>query len=124
MSEILKGNRAVKISSGPLSVKEANYLYTPEVFTFSGMLRFCESHVKEVSFANNLDLLEYKSLFDYKCKKYEKLYFSALRTRMREYIHDQQIHEFSGNYEGIYHPYNPYLQKYNGAYLRNYQLFD
>ena len=124
MSEILKGNKAVKVKAGLLSQFENEYFATPEIYTFSGILNFCESHLRQVSAANNLDVLEYKALFDFKCKKYEKLYFSALRTRMREFIHDEQIHDYSSNYDGIYHPYNPYLQKYNGAYLRNYQSFD
>jgi hypothetical protein len=125
MSDILKGNRAVKVPASILNEDEAMALYSKETFTFYNMLGFCEQHLKEIASAKNIDLLEYQALFDFKCKKYEKLYFSALRSKMREKIYFDQIKEFSSNYsDGIFHPYNPFLQKYNGAYLRNYQLFD
>ncbi len=125
MSDLLNGNRAVKIKSGPLTQLESLALYSKELFTYFNMLGYCESHIKNFASVNNIDLLEYQSLYEFNCRKYEKLFYSSLRTRMREKIYNDQINEFSANYsDGIYHPYNPYLQKYNGAYLRTYQLFD
>ena len=125
MSDLLKGNRAVKVPAGLLNEHLFLALDSKETYTFYNMVGFCEDHLKEVAAAKNIDLLEYQALFDFKCKKYEKLFFAAIRGKMREKIYYDQIKEFSSNYsDGIYHPYNPFLQKYNGAYLRNYQLFD
>ena len=124
MSDILKGNRAVKINSGRLTESEAAAVFSKESYTFYNMLGFCEAHIQGMAQSKNIDILEFQALFDYKCKKYEKLFFASLRTRMREKMYQDQIKDFSGNYDGIYHPYNPYLQKYNGEYLRTYQLFD
>ena len=124
MSNTLKGSRAVKINADILTQEETAHLHTKESFTYYNMLGFCEAHIQSLAQAKNIDIMEYQALFNEKCKKYEKLFYASLRTRMREKLYDDQAKEFSGNYQGIYHPYNPYLQKYNGAYLRSYQLFN
>lgn len=124
MSDILKGNKAVKVNAGVLSQEENEQLFSKETFTYWNMLGFCESHLQSLASSKNIDILEYQTLFNDKCLKYEKLFFSAMRTKMREKLYDDQEKEFTSNYQGIYHPYNPYLQKYNGAYLRSYQLYE
>lgn len=124
MSDILKGNRATKINADVLTQEETAQLFSKESFTFYSMLGFCENHIQSLARSKNIDILEYQTLFNSKCRKYEKLFYGSLRTLMRQKIYNDQVKEFSANYQGIYHPYNPYLQKYNGAYLRSYQLFD
>jgi hypothetical protein len=124
MSDILKGNKAVKVNAGILSKEENEQLFSKETFTYWNMLGFCELHLQSLASSKNIDILEYQTLFNDKCLKYEKLFFSAMRTKMREKLYDDQEKEFTSNYQGIYHPYNPYLQKYNGAYLRSYQQYE
>lgn len=123
MSDILKGNRAVKISSDVLTNAESDQLYSKEGYVYYHMLGYCQGYLTELAQSESIDVLEYNTLFNQKCAKYEKLFYASIRSRMREKMHNDQIKEFSSNYEGIFHPYNPYLQKYTGAYLRNYQLF-
>jgi hypothetical protein len=118
------GNRAVKVTSGILTDNEQNALFSREGFIYWSMLNTCDGDLRELSQTKNIDVLEYNTLFSQKCARYEKLFYGALRSKMREKMYDDQIKEFSTNYDGIYHPYNPYLQKYNGDYLRTYQLFD
>ena len=120
----LKGNRAVKITGDILSHQESEQLYSKETFIYYNMLNFCDAHIQALAQSKNIDILEYQSLFNSKCRKYEKLFYASLRSGMRQKLYNDQAKEFSGNYQGIYHPYNPYLQKYNGAYLKTYQLFD
>lgn len=120
----LNGKRAVKISADALSYDEQKALFSQEGFVYWTALNFCQSHFEEMAATKNLDMLEYNTLFNQKCHKYEKLFYGALRMKMREKMYNDQVKEFSGNYEGIYHPYNPYLQRYTGAYLKSYQLFD
>lgn len=120
----LKGNRAVKIPAGPLSNSEAIAINTRDVFVYYNMLNTCEGKLRELSDSKNIDIVEFNHLFGLKCQKYEKLFYNAMRTRFREKMYHDQIKEFNGNYQGVYHPYNPYMQKYHGEYLRSYQLFD
>lgn len=124
MSNILKGNKAVKIPSENLSRQEADGIFSREGYIYLNMLQICQTQIEDLSFSKNIDILEYNALFNQRCGRYEKLFYHALRTKMREKLYNDQIKEFNGNYQGIYHPYNPYLQKYNGEYLRSYQLFD
>ncbi len=121
MSDSLNGNRAVKTPSGALSIREREALFSQEGFIYWNILNFCESHINEVAHAKNIDVLEYQALQNQQCHKYEKLFYGSLRAKMREKMYNDQAKEFSGNYDGIFDPYNPYLQKYSGAYLRNYQ---
>lgn len=123
MSTPLLGNTAVKVKAGLLTIGEQQALFSREGFIYYSMLNTCEGELKHLVNTKNIDLLEYNALYGQKCAKYEKLFYSALRSKMREKMYNDQIKEFSGNYEGIYHPYNPYLQKYNGDYLRTYQMF-
>jgi GR25 family glycosyltransferase involved in LPS biosynthesis len=123
MSEILKGSKAVKINSDVLTFGEANALFSREGYIYLHMLNHCQKHLETLAAMKNIDILEYNSLFSLRCSRFEKLFYSALRTKAREKMHDDQVKEFAGNYLGIYHPHNPYLQKYHGAYLRTYQLF-
>jgi hypothetical protein len=123
-SDILKGNRAVKINSSRLSNDESNQLWSKEGFIYYNMLNFCQGFVEELATSKNIDILEYHTLLNQKCHKFEKSFYNSMRAKMREKMYNDQVKEYSGNYVGIYHPYNPYLQKYNGAYLRTYQLFD
>jgi hypothetical protein len=118
-----KGNRAVKIPNEELNSDLKSSLFDMESYIHLNILTKCEEELAKLSEFKNIDILEYQSLFQQRCAKFEKLFFHTLRTKMRERLVDDQIHEFTKNYEGIYHPYNPYLQKYNGAYLRNYQQF-
>ena len=120
---ILKGNRAVKIDAETFTLETEKELVTKENYIFWHMLNTCQSYLDDQAKVKNIDLLEYNILFSEKCSKYEKLYYHSLRTRMREKMYNDQIKEYSSNYDGIYHPYNPYLQKLNGAYLRSYQIF-
>ena len=124
MSNLTNGNRAVKINAEMLSREESGALFSKESFVYWHMLNFCQGFIEDLAVTKNIDALEYQTLLNQKCHKYEKLFYGALRSRMREKLYNDQIKEFSGNYQGVYHPYNPYLQKYNGDYLRSYQLFD
>lgn len=119
----LGGNKAVKITSEQFSEREENALFSREGFIYYNLLNLCDSQVTNLAKTKNIDLLEYNALFSARCGKYEKLYFDALRTKMRQKLYDDQIREINGNYENIYNPYNPYLGKYNGSYLRTYQKF-
>ena len=121
---IASGNQAIKIPSGLFTVEdEKNILNTKEIYVYSKMLNFCEDNLKKLSISNNLDVLEYNALFNSQCKQYEVSYFNALRKKYREKYYKEQLKEFTMPTEGIYHPYNPYLQKYHGSYLRTYQEF-
>jgi len=117
----LGGNKAVKITNGQFTDREENALFSREGFIYYNLLNLCDAQVTNLAKTKNIDLLEYNALFSSRCGKYEKLYFDALRIKMREKLYNDQIREINGNYEGIYHPYNPYLGKFNGAYLRTYQ---
>lgn len=117
----LGGNRAVKINNGLLSNREETALFSREGFVYYNLLNVCDAQVTNLAKSKNIDILEYNALFDARCGKYEKLYFDALRTKMRQKLYNDQIKEINGNYDGIYHPYNPYLAKYHGEYLRTYQ---
>lgn len=123
MSNNLKGNRAVKIPSDVLSYREQMALFSRDGYIYWNMVNFCQSFIEELAITKNIDILEYNTLLNQKCHKYEKLFFGALRQKMREKMRNDQIREFADNYNGIFHPYNPYLQKYNGEYLRTYQQF-
>ena len=120
----IEGNRATKVSSGLLQKDESNALYSKEGFIYYNMLGECEVKLKTMVLKENITKTEYDVLHNMHCLKYEKLFYEAMRAKKREQIHDDQIKDFSTNYLGLYHPYNPYLQKYQGGYLRTYQLFD
>jgi hypothetical protein len=124
MSENLNGIRAVKVPAGPLSNDESRNLFSKEGYIYWNALSFCQSHIEELAATKNIDILEYQAMLNQNCHKFEKMFYGALRMKMREKIYNDQIKEFSNSYDRIFHPYNPYLQKYNGAYLRSYQLFD
>jgi hypothetical protein len=119
----IKGNKAVKIPNENLTLDLQESLLNMESYIHLNILSNCESELAKLSESKNIDILEYQSLFDQRCAKFEKLFFNSLRTNMRHKMVEDQINEFTKNYDGIYHPYNPYLQKYNGAYLRTYQQF-
>lgn len=124
MSFDLKGNRAVKVPSGILSQKLEMDLLTREQFIYWKMLNHCQGEVVKIASVKNIDILEYQALYNQRCSNLEKLYFNNLRSKMREKMYFDQIKDFANDYEGIYHPYNPYLQKYHGEYLKTYQLFE
>jgi len=117
----LGGNKAVKITNGQFTEREENALFSREGFIYYNLLNLCDAQVTNLAKTKNIDLLEYNALFNSRCSKYEKLYFDALRTKMREKLYKDQIKEINGNYENIYNPYNPYLAKFHGDYLRTYQ---
>jgi hypothetical protein len=119
----IKGNRAVKIPNEQLSKDVEQSLLNMESYIYLGVLSHCEEELAKLTESQNIDILEFQSLFDQRCARYEKLFLNSLRTNMREKMFQDQVKELTNNYDGIYHPYNPYLQKYNGAYLRNYQQF-
>ena len=119
----IKGNRAVKVPNETLDIKLQDSLLKMESYIHLNILHKCEDELAKLTELKNIDILEYQSLFEQRCAKYEKLFLNSLRTNMRERMVQDQIKDFTSNYEGIYHPYNPYLQKYNGEYLRTYQLF-
>jgi hypothetical protein len=119
----IKGNRAVKVPNEQLDQNLQDSLLNMESYIYFNILSGCEGELAKLSQFKNIDILEHQSLFEQRCAKFEKLFLNSLRTNMRERMFQDQIKEFTGNYEGIYHPYNPYLQKYNGAYLRTYQQF-
>lgn len=120
----LKGNTAIKIPSNYLTTEESKYFMNREGFIYNMMLNYCDADLVNLAETKNIDILEYQTLFNQKCGRFEKLYFKSLRTAFREKLYDDQIKEFSGNYTNIYNSYNPYVQKYSGAYLKSYQLFD
>ena len=118
------GNQAIKIPAGLFSnADKEKILDTKEMFVYSKMLNYCEDNLKKLSVANGLDVLEYNVLFSSQCKQYEDSFYSALRKKYREKYYDEQKKEYFMPTGEIYHPYNPYLQKYHGGYLRNYQEF-
>ncbi len=119
----LGGNKAVKITNGQFSNREEIALYSREGFIYYNLLNLCDAQITNLAKTKNIDLLEYNALFSSRCGKYEKLYFDVLRTKMREKLYRDQIKEINGNYENIYNPYNPYLAKFTGSYLRTYQKF-
>jgi hypothetical protein len=119
----IKGNKAVKVPNERLNTDLKESLVNMEAYIHLNILYKCEDELNKLSEVKNIDILEYQSLFEQRCAKYEKLYLNSLRTNMRERMAQDQIKEFTSNYEGVYHPYNPYLQKYNGGYLRTYQQF-
>lgn len=118
------GNQAIKIPSDRLSESQRKYvLENKEVKVYSDMLHDCEDSLKKVSLSKNIDVLEYNALFNFHCSKYEKLFFDVVRKQFRKKYHDDQKKEFYMPTGNMYHPYNPYLQKYHGDYLRVYQEF-
>jgi len=117
----LGGNKAVKISNDRFTNLEENALFSREGYIYYNLLNLCDAQVSDLAKTKNIDLLEYNALFNSRCGKFEQLYFDVLRTKMREKLYLDQIREINGNYENIYHPYNPYLGKLNGSYLRSYQ---
>ena len=122
----LNGNRAVKVPASRLKRDEENALFSQENFIYYNLLNECQNGLNNILVAENINKLEYDVLFSSHCLKYEKLFYEGMRAKKREKLYNDQIGEFSTNYfaHNHYHPYNPYLQKYNGAYLRTYQLFD
>ena len=118
------GNQAMKIPSGRFSLaEEQEILSSKDIYVYANMLHSCEEKIKQISVTKNLDQLEYNSLFNSHCGQFEKLYTNGLRKRFRMKSYNDQVKEFSMPVGEIYHPYNPYLQKYHGAYLRTYQQF-
>jgi len=119
------GNQAIKIPSDRLSESQRkDVLESKEVQVYGEMLNNCENKLKKISISKNVDVLEYNALFNMHCSQYEKLYYDVVRKQFRKKYHDDQKKEFymptGGNF---YNPYNPYLQKYHGEYLRSYQEF-
>lgn len=124
MSALYHGNQAIKIPTDRMSLEERRQvLDSKEVFVYSEMLHNCESKIKQSSVTKNIDVLEYNALFDYHCGNYEKMYNNAVRKQFRKKYYNDQKKEFFMPYGQMYHPYNPYLQKYNGEYMRVYQEF-
>lgn len=124
MSNLVHGNQAIKIPSGRLSQRERKeVLESKEVFVYSEMLHHCEDRLKKFAIAKNIDILEYNALFNQQCGEYERLYEDVVRKQFRKKYFEDQRREFTMPIGEIYNPYNPYLQKYNGAYLRVYQEF-
>lgn len=119
-----QGNKAVKISSEILPKDDEVRLFNKEVFVYWNLVNECEGKITNILKHDNITKHEYDILFKSECLKFEKLFFNALRAQKRKLMYEDQIAEFSTNYIGLYHPYNPYLGKYKGAYLRNYQQFD
>jgi hypothetical protein len=119
----LKGNRAIKINANPLTFQEQLATVSKETFVYHNLLNHCEMKLRLMAIEKNIDVMEYNQLFKLKCGNFEKAFYSNMRTKFREKLYNDQIKDFSGNYEGIYNAYNPYLGKYNGDYLRSYQLF-
>lgn len=118
------GNQAIKIPAGKFSIaEEKEILNSKDMFVYSSMLKYCESNLKKMAIAKNIDILEYNALFDNHCSQYEKLFYSGLRKKYREKYYNDQKNEFYMPTGEMYHPYNPYLQKYHGDYLRTYQQF-
>jgi hypothetical protein len=122
MSQI-QGNKAIKVPNDQFDMNLDQHLMSVEGYVYLGILNKCEGELAKLSEFKNIDILEYQSLFNQRCAKYEKLFFNNLRSKMREKMYQDQIKEFSSDYSEVYHPYNPYLQKYSGAYLRTYQQF-
>jgi len=118
------GNQAIKIPTGKISKSERDeILGSKEVFVYSEMLNNCEDKLKKLSVTKNIDILEYNSLFNLQCKQYEDLYEAGVRKQFRKKYYNDQKKEFYMPSGEMYHPYNPYIQKYNGAYMRVYQEF-
>lgn len=124
MNDLSHGNQAIKIPANTIGEKEmSQILNAKEVFVYNQMLNHCEDKIKTLSKTKNVDILEYNALFNHHCGQYEKLFYDVLRKQYRKKYYDDQRKEFYMPYGEIYHPYNPYLQKYNGNYLRVYQEF-
>lgn len=125
MSNLVHGNQAIKIPANRLSKQEREQvLESKEVFVYSEMLNQCEERLNKFAFVKNIDILEYNALFNSQCSNYEKMYESAVRKQFkRKYYNDQKKEFYLPIGNNMYHPYNPYLQKYNGAYLKSYQEF-
>lgn len=124
MTELSHGNQAIKIPANIVGEKEKNQiLSSKEVFVYSQMLNHCEDKIQSFAKTKNVDILEYNALFNHQCGQYERLFYDALRKQYRKKYYEDQKKEFYMPYGEIYHPYNPYLQKYNGDYLRVYQEF-
>ena len=72
----LKGNRAVKITGDIFSHEESLQLHSKETFIYYSMLNFCDAHIQSLAQSKNIDILEYQALFNSKCRKFEKLFYS------------------------------------------------
>ena len=124
MSVDLKGNRAVKIKSDLVSEDEATAMYSKQSWIYYNLINLCELQLQaQATFNPEMDSFDYMFAYQNNCVKYEKLFFREIRAGMRKKIYDDQIKDFSRDYKNIYHPYNPYMQKYHGAYMRSYQYF-
>jgi hypothetical protein len=122
--DLTHGNQAIKIPAGLFSSEEQKHVFnTKEIYVYSKLLSVCEDNLKKLAASNNIDVLEYNALFNTQCGQHEKNFYSALRRKFREKYHEDQKKEFYMPTGEFYHPYNPYLQKYHGQYLRTYQEF-
>ncbi len=124
MSQLHHGNQAIKIPTDRMSLEERRQvLDSKDVYVNSQMLHECEDKLKKIAVSKNIDVLEYNALFSYHCGEFEQNYNKAVRKQFRKKYHNDQKKEFFMPYGQMYHPYNPYLQKYHGDYLRVYQEF-
>lgn len=121
---MINGNQAIKIPSGTLSYEEnTEIMDNKEMYVSKHMMHECEDKIKKLFTARNIDILEYNALFNQHCLQYEQMYLRSMRKRFRMKELNDQIKEFAMPKGEVYHPYNPYLQKYHGEYLRTYQQF-
>ena len=118
------GNQAIKIPADNFPIKdEQTILKSKDIYVYSNMLKYCETNLAKMAISKNIYILEFNALFDMHCSQYEKLYYNGLRKKYRERYYEDQKKEFYMPTGEMYHPYNPYLQKYHGSYLRTYQEF-
>ena len=124
MSVDLKGNRAIQIKSDIISEQDAIAMKSKKAWIYYNLINLCESQLLLQSNENpEMDSFDYMFAYYNSCANFEKLFFREIRAGMRKKLHDDQIDEFSRDYKNIYHAYNPYMQKYHGAYMRSYQYF-
>jgi hypothetical protein len=123
MSVDLKGNRAVKIGSDRISEADAIAMKSKKAWIYYNLINLCDQQLQLTASKNDMDSFDYMFAYHNNCVNYEKLFFREIRAGMRKKLYQDQINEFSAGYNGIYHPYNPYMQKFHGAYLRSYQYF-
>lgn len=123
MSVDLKGNRAVKIKSDLISESDAIAMKSKKAWIYYNLINLCDQELQLTASKSEMDSFDYMIAYHNNCANYEKLFFKEIRAGMRKKLHDEQIADFGSDYKGIYHPYNPYMQKYHGAYMRSYQYF-
>lgn len=124
MSGLNHGNQAIKIPTGLLSKSEREQvLESKDVKMYSEMLHQCDDKLQSLYKTKNIDINEYNSLFDKYCSQYQTMFENSVRRQFRKKTYEDQKKEFYMPTGEMYHPYNPYLQKYHGSYMRCYQEF-